>query len=127
MRNELILIFRFFCLDKNLIVNLLKGPGGSIAKEGSAKFSEASVHTILTQALTTVQDWLRELHVHHSEVIDQRKTSARLELETAQLSDKNRSLLKSSSLLRDSLERMGQLNEALLEPIKFELSLLQKL
>jgi len=54
MRNELILIFRFFCLDKHLIVNLLKGPGGSIANEGSAKFSEASVHTILTQALITV-------------------------------------------------------------------------
>jgi hypothetical protein len=78
MRKELILIFRFFCLDKNVIVNLLKGPDGSIAKEGSVKFSEASVHTILTQALSTVQDWLRELHVHHSEVLDHRKTIAKL-------------------------------------------------
>ena len=40
LRKEIILIFRFFCLDKQLIGDLLKGPTGSIAKEGYATFTE---------------------------------------------------------------------------------------
>ena len=53
MRSELILIFRFFCLDKNLIVQLLKdklscdGSGG-IARDGLASFPEQDVHQMMS-------------------------------------------------------------------------------
>jgi len=48
IRKELILIFRFFCLDKNLILSLLKEDGGGIAKDGCAKFPEVHVHSMLS-------------------------------------------------------------------------------
>ena len=54
MRKELILIFRFFCLDKNLIVELLKGPGGGVSKEGKARFPEPHVYEMLSQVLSSV-------------------------------------------------------------------------
>ena len=55
MRRELILIFRFFCLDKNLIVSYLKERGsGGIARDGHAIFEEPDVHEIMSQALCSV-------------------------------------------------------------------------
>ena len=41
MRKELILMFRFFCLDKEEITRLLRGPTGSISDPGQATLSES--------------------------------------------------------------------------------------
>ena len=48
MRKELILMFRFFCLDKEEITRLLRGPTGSISDPGQASISESQVHSVLT-------------------------------------------------------------------------------
>ena len=41
MRKELILIFRFFCLDKDFIAEMLRGKAGfGVAPEGSVRFAE---------------------------------------------------------------------------------------
>ena len=87
MRRELILLFRFFCLDKNLIVQVLKdkksvdGSGG-IAREGKANFSEFDVHQMMTQSLSSVQDWLHELHTLHTENLTYKEKMAQLEVES---------------------------------------------
>ena len=81
MRKELILILRFFCMDKAFIVKMLSGSGGAVTKEGQARFSEKHMHGIMQQVLSEVQDWLRELHTLHFESIDQRERIVGLESE----------------------------------------------
>lgn len=82
MRKELVLIFRFFCLDKNLIVDLLKAEDGSIADAGRARFKEPDVYTMMKQALVSVQDWLHELSALHTENLSLNKQMTQLNLQS---------------------------------------------
>ena len=127
MRKELVLIFRFFCLDKNLIVDLLKGEDGSIADAGRAVFREPDVHSMMQQALASVQDWLHELSTLHTENLSLNKQLSQIHLHSEQLKNKNRSLEKTISLLSDSLQLVQSTNEALLDPIRFEMAYITSL
>ena len=49
---------------------------------------------MLSSVLVSVQDWLRELHVLHTENLDQASRIGELNDEVCRLSDRNRTLEK---------------------------------
>lgn len=124
MRKELILLLRFFCLDKDKITELLRGPTGSIAQEGQALFTEGQVHAVLSQVLQSVQDWLKELHCVHDENLIQRETIVRMQSESKILASKLSAYQKTDKMLAASLRQISQASHALLDPIKYEMDFL---
>ena len=82
---------------------------------------------MLSSVLSSVQDWLRELHIIHTENLYYSKKVEELTHQVSELKDKNRSLEKTCSLLNDSLKLLNCTNEAMLEPIKFEMEFIAKL